>query len=299
MIGGVERECKSMSRLKTLAIVAGFLLIVKTPAFAQAPAESSAVAPNAQDESQTEADIYENQALTESDWWAENEGLEFGYLPGGYGLGLGSCGSRSQPGQNSAWWNAAGTNVWFPAGQQLPYPYGTGWCGNNGFGNRSGYALCVYQIVIPTNRHRRPTWKHNPGIKKNNLTQAQTTARTQVAIAKVPRELDRHGGGPDDDWTRVQDSTQVRDHIDSPHIQPTAALEQGWRERGTRLPQYGGRAKLSRPQQAHEPRMQGLARAHLTSSRVFAPAHMGGMHISGVRPGAHIAARSGGGRGHS
>jgi len=163
-----------MGRLKILAVTAGFFLILKAPALAQNPAEqqeaaeaSSAAESSAQDEGQGSLD--QSLALTESDWWGENDGLSFGYLPGGFGLGLGSCGPWSQPtGRGSVqWWNAGGTSAWFPAGQQLPYPYGSGWCGNNGYRNRFGYALWANSIVTPTKKHHH-TWNQKSNRNPNH-----------------------------------------------------------------------------------------------------------------------------------
>ena len=197
-----------MSRLKTLVGVAGFLLILNAPAFAQTAAEPeetaqapSDAAPNAQDESQV-ATQDSQAALTDSDWWGRYDDWSVGYVPGSYGLG--SCRSWSQSTGRGAvqWWNAAGTNSWFPTGEQLPYPYGSGWCGNNSYANRSPYALWANQVVISTKKHRR-AWNHKSnGGTNNQIAKAGST--------KAPREIDRDGSGPDDDWTRVQDSTQVR-----------------------------------------------------------------------------------------
>jgi hypothetical protein len=100
-----------MGRLEVLAVTAGVFLILTAPAFAQYPAEpeqtteasSTAAASSVQDEGQSSAD--QSVALTESDWWGEDDGLSFGYLPGGFGFGLGSCGSWSQPtGGGSVQW---------------------------------------------------------------------------------------------------------------------------------------------------------------------------------------------------
>ena len=85
-----------MGRLEVLAVTAGVFLILTTPAFAQYPAEpeqtteasSTAAASSVQDEGQSSAD--QSVALTETDWWGEDDGLSFGYLPGGFGFGLGS-----------------------------------------------------------------------------------------------------------------------------------------------------------------------------------------------------------------
>ena len=289
-----------MGTLKILAAAAGFLLILKVPAFAQNPAEpqetaqaSSGSASSAQDEGQSSTDA--RLDLTESDWWGENDGLSFGYLPGGYGLGLGSCGSWSAGTGRGAvqWWNAPSTNAWFPTGQQLPYPYGSGWCGNNGYGNRSPYALWVNRIIIPTNKHHG-AWKHTPGNETNN----QTKAQTQAAVAKEPRELDAVRDTPDDDWTRVDD------HVEYPHTQQTAALQRQ-NDQGRyaaprgRLTDQQARERQHMAQQqnlqrARAEKMQALGRRRAAQTRAFAP-----MRMSGSRPApAHIAARSGG-HGHS
>jgi len=275
-----------MGRLKILAVTAGFFLILKAPALAQNPAEqqeaaeaSSAAESSAQDEGQGSLD--QSLALTESDWWGENDGLSFGYLPGGFGLGLGSCGPWSQPtGRGSVqWWNAGGTSAWFPAGQQLPYPYGSGWCGNNGYRNRFGYALWANSIVTPTKKHHH-TWNQKSNRNPNNETRA--------TAGQTSRELEANGGGPDDDWTRVED------HIEYPHISQTAALARQ-RDQEIRGLQRGARPR--NPQRARAEQMQALQRRHLAQAGGFGSTH------SAPRPAAHIAARSvavrSGGHGHS
>jgi hypothetical protein len=83
-----------MGRLEVLAVTAGVFLILTAPAFAQYPGEpeqtteasSTAAASSVQDEGQSSAD--QSVALTETDWWGEDDGLSFGYLPGGFGFGL-------------------------------------------------------------------------------------------------------------------------------------------------------------------------------------------------------------------
>src|SRR5579862_5945499 len=160
---------------KALIVAAGFVLILKPPAFAQSsvdPYDTGPAASSTQDEgqtSQTSLNTYDNQALTETDWWAENDGLTFGYLPGGYGFGLATCGAGSTA-RGSAWWSATGTSAWFPAGQQLPYPYGSGWCGNNAYGNLSGYAPAINQIIVSPGSHR-----HLVGIRR---TRGETNRHT-------------------------------------------------------------------------------------------------------------------------
>src|SRR5579863_7419542 len=170
-----------MGKLKILAAAAGFLLILKTPARAQKPQYPEDISPPPvaadQYQGQTPADNGQAQMLGDTDWWLENEGLTFGYLPGGFGyggFGMGSCGGLSG-GRGTAWWNAGGTNAWFPAGQQLPYPYGSGWCGSNysPYGNY-GYALTANQLIVP-NRHRH-AWTHKPGASTNNHKTNQTIA---------------------------------------------------------------------------------------------------------------------------
>ena len=199
---------------KALIVAAGFVLILKPPAFAQSsadPYDTWAAASSAQDEgqtSQTSLNTDDNQALTETDWWAENDGLTFGYLPGGYGFGLATCGAGSRStGRGSVWWNAAGTSAWFPAGQQLPYPYGSGWCGNNAYGNLSGYAPWINQVIASPGRHRHLVGKRRTGGETNRQT------LSQAAASKAPWAMDSKREGPDDDWTRVED------HVESPPVQ--------------------------------------------------------------------------------
>jgi len=272
---------------KALIVAAGFVLILKPPAFAQSsadPYDTWAAASSAQDEgqtSQTSLNTYDNQALTETDWWAENDGLTFGYLPGGYGFGLATCGSGSRStGRGSVWWNAAGTSAWFPAGQQLPYPYGSGWCGNNAYGNLSGYAPWINQVIASPGRHRHLVGKRRTGGETNRQT------LSQAAASKAPWAMDSKREGPDDDWTRVED------HVERPPVQRAAALPRE-RNQGIRLQPHERPAGPSRLQQTPAARTQSFAHAHLMQVRISWP-----RRISGPRSAAHIAARSGG-HGHS
>jgi hypothetical protein len=276
-----------MSRLEILAAVAGFLLILKPAAFAQSPGQPEeateasweVAAPNAPDEVQASTDA--SQAPTEDDWWGQDDGLSFGYLPGGYGFGLGSCGSWSQPTGGGAvqWWNAGVTNPWFPTGEQLPYPYGSGWCGNNGYRNRSAYGLWVNQVVISAKRNHQHGWKHKP---RNEATNQSQTAAVQAA-----RQLNADRGGPDDDWTRVEDSIQVQGHNEQ------AAATQRRYHQAIRAPQHGRQIEPSKPRLAHVVRMRSLEPHHLARGGVRMR-----IRISSNRLAAHVAAR-GGGHGHT
>jgi len=197
-----------MGKFRILAAAAGFLLVLKTPVRAQDP-ENISPPPVAADQEQDQAaaDNGQAQMLGDTSWWLENDGLTFGYLPGGYGyggFGMGSCGGLSRPGgHGAAWWDAGGTNAWFPAGQQLRYPYGSGWCGSNygPYGNY-GYALTVNQLIVP-NRHHHG-WKHNPGLNANS---GATNNQRIASAAKTPRASDADGG-PDDNWVRVEDRVE-------------------------------------------------------------------------------------------
>ena len=280
-----------MNILKALIVAAGFVLILKPPAFAQSsadPYDTGPAASSAQDEGQTSPtslNTYDNQALTDTDWWAENDGLTFGYLPGGYGFGLATCGAGSlATGRGSAWWNATGTSVWFPAGQQLPYPYGSGWCGNNAYGNPSGYAPVINQVIVSPGRHRHLVGKRRTG--------GETSRRTlsHAAAAKAPWAMDSKREGPDDDWTRVEDHVERR-----PRVERAVALPPE-RAQGIRLqPNLAGPSRLRQARAARisRARTQSLARVQLMRVRISGP-----RHISGPRPAARIAARSGG-RGRS
>jgi hypothetical protein len=284
-----------MGRLEVLAVTAGVFLILTAPAFAQYPGEpeqtteasSTAAASSVQDEGQSSAD--QSVALTESDWWGEDDGLSFGYLPGGFGFGLGSCGSWSQPtgGGSVQWWNAGGTNAWFPAGQQLPYPYGSGWCGNNGYRNRSGFALWVNRIILPTRNHHH-TSSHKSATNSNSGPLATAGQAPRELNRQLNPESDADRAGPDDDWTRVDD------HIEYSHPQQTAALAHQ-QVQGTHRLQHGSRSQ--NPERAHAEQMRALQRGHLAQARGF-----GTMHVA-PPPAAHFAARSvavrSGGRGHS
>ena len=112
-----------MDKFRILAAAAGFLLALKMPVRAQNPEDISpppVAADQAQDQGQATADNGEAQMLGDTDWWVENDGLTFGYLAGGYGYGMGSCGGPSRAGgHGAAWWSTGGTNAWLPAGQQL------------------------------------------------------------------------------------------------------------------------------------------------------------------------------------
>lgn len=289
-----------MGRVEILAAAAGLLLILKAPALAQYPigpgetAEtSSASASAAHDEGQTSAakdeaqasrdyedqtssDTGESQALADTDWWLQNDGLTVGYLAGWYGAG--SCGSWSQPNRAwqpyTMWWSGGGMSPWFPAGSLGRFSNQSGWCNHYGYGNRSPYGLWVNRIPIPAKKPHH-TWNRKSGNKSNNEMRATGE--------QAPRELKPNDGGPDDDWTRVED------HIEHPHTQQIAALQRR-HDQAIRGLQRGPRPQ--NPQRAHAERMQGLERRHLAQARGF-----GGMHSS-ARPAAHIAARSGG-RGHS
>ena len=187
---------------KALIVAAGFVLILKPPAFAQSsadPYDTWAAASSAQDEgqaSQTSLNTDDNQALTETDWWAENDGLTFGYLPGGFGFGLATCGAGSRStGRGSAWWNAAGTSAWFPAGQQLPYPYGSGWCGNNAYGNLSGYAPWINQVIASPGRHHHLVGKRRTGGEETARPYRRPQPRKRlgrwIRNGKVPTMIGR------------------------------------------------------------------------------------------------------------
>lgn len=275
-----------MGRLEILAAAAGLLLILKAPAFAQYPAAPkeaaetpSAAASNAQDE---------GQALTDSDWWGQDDGWSVGYLPGWYGAGL--CQSWSQlswTGRPSTqWWNAAVTNSWFPAGQPLPYPYGSGWCGNNYGNGYRGRHLWVNQSLVSAKKHHP---KHNNTPNRRMQASAENGHRKSKPAADVPPAVDV----PHDDWTRVEDV----------HVQPVAATRREPNRMAgaleTRRPP--ARQALDRrrppeqraPQRACVERMRGLERRQVARARVFAAPH-----ISVGRSVAHAAARAGG-RGHS
>jgi hypothetical protein len=271
---------------KALIVAAGFVLILKPPAFAQSsadPYDTGPAASSTQDEgqtSQTSRNTYDNQALTETDWWAENDGLTFGYLHGGYGFGLATCGAGSRStGRGSAWWSAAGTSVWFLAGQQLPYPYGSGWCGNNAYGNLWGNAPALNQIIVSPGIHR-----HLVG-KRRMRGEINRQALLQAAGSKAPRLTNPKPEGPDDDWTRVED------HFERAPVQRAAALP---RERNQGIRPQPNLAGPSRLPQARAAGMRGFPHAHLVKVRTSAP-----RRISGARgPKPHIAARPGG-HGHS
>ena len=272
---------------KALIVAAGFVLILRPPAFAQGsadPYDTGAAASSAQDEgqtSQTSLNTYDTEALTETDWWAENDGLTFGYLPGGYGFGLATCGAGLRStGRGSTWWSAAGTSAWFPAGQQLPYPYGSGWCGNNAYGNLSGYAPGINQVIASPGSHRRLAGKRRTGGRTNRQT------LSQAAGSKAPWATDSKPEGPDDDWTRVED------HLERPPVQRTATLPRE-RNQGIGPRPHEGLAGPSRLRQARVAGMRRFPHAHLLQVRTPGP-----RRISGPRPEAHIAARPGG-HGHS
>jgi len=276
-----------MDRLEILAAAAGLLLILKAPVFAQYPAapEEAAQTPSAatsstQDEGRGSTD--ESQTLTDTDWWGQNDGWSVGYLPGWYGAGL--CRSSSQlswTGRPSTqWWNAAVTNSWFPSGQPLPYPYGSGWCGNSYGNGYRGRHLWVNQSLVSAKKHHP---KHNKTPNKRMQASAENAHRKSEPAADVP----------DDDWTRVEDV----------HIRPVAATRREPNRMAgaleTRRP--AARQALDRrhppeqraSQRVRVERMRGLERRQVAQARVFAAPH-----ISVARPVAHIAVRTGG-RGHS
>lgn len=279
-----------MGRLETLAAVAGFLLILKPAVFAQTPMQpeeataAEVAASTAPDEVQASSDA--SQALTEGDWRTQDDGLSFGYLPGGYGFGSGSCGSWSQPMGGGAvqWWNAGGTNPWFPTGEQLPFPYGSGWCGNNGYRNRSAHGLRVNRVLIPAKRNCEHRWKHRLRKKATN--------QTRTAAAQAARQLNADRDGPDDDWTRVENSTQVQRHTEHPHLQQAAATQRRYHQ-AIRAPQHGRQIEPSKLRLAHTVGTRSLESHRLARGGV--QIHM---HMSSNRPATHVAAR-GGGHGHT
>jgi hypothetical protein len=272
-----------MGRVKVLAAAAGLLLILKAPALAQySPENPPAVASSDQDEDQGLNDTAESQALADTDWWWQNEGLTVGYLPGWYGSG--SCRSWSQPTWTgraaTQWWNAAGTNSWFPAGQPLPDPYGLGGCGN---GNRWRNALLLTNQRLVTKK------KHHPKTNSTPNRQAQTSA------ASARRQLKPAADVPDDDWTRVDDvrvqpvATTRREHDQAGD---TAKLERSALDRRRPSEQRG-------PQRVRAEQMQGMEHRRIAHSGISG--FHATMHLTAhgaAHPAAHVASRSGG-RGHS
>ena len=279
-----------MGKLKILAAVAGFLLVLKMPLRAQNP-EDISPQPLAADQEQGEATADNGQArmLGDTNWWLESDGLTFGYLAGGYGYGFGmrSCGGLSQPGgHGTAWWNAGGTNAWFPAGQQLPYPYGSGWCGSNhGPYGDYGYALTANRLIVP-NRHHH-AWKQKPDVNANN----RGTNNQRIASAAKTPHASYSDGGPDDNWVRVED------HVESPHSGETATAA-GSRNLTTRSVASAGTGR---------PRAQHLHVTHAAQVRgpehraLAQPGTLAHPHVA-VHPAAHAAAHvavRAGGRGRS
>jgi hypothetical protein len=278
-----------MGKFRILAAAAGFLLVLKMPVRAQNPEDVSpppVAADQAQDQGQAAADNGGAQMLGDTNWWLENDGLTFGYLAGGYGYGygMGSCGGSSRAGgHGAAWWNAGGTNAWLPAGQQLPYPYGSGWCGSNysPYGNY-GYALTANQLIVP-NRHRH-AWKHNLGF---NPKASGTKNQTLASATKTPRASNSNEG-PDDDWVRVED------HVEPSHGAEAAAAA-------------GSRPRTAQPiagDGTGRPQTQGAHTAHMRGPTHRGPAQPGTVahpHIA-AHPAAHVATHvvvRAGGRTHS
>jgi hypothetical protein len=292
-----------MPKFRILAAAAGFLLVLNMPARAQNPQYPEDISPPPvaadqaadQNEGQALAGNGQAQMLGDTDWWLENEGLTFGYLPGGFGyggFGMGSCGGLSRPGgRGAAWWNAPGTNAWFPAGQQLPYPYGSGWCGSN-----YGYApfvLTANQLVVVTGGHRH-AWKHRPGVN-NHKTNNQMIA--SASVTKAPHASASAAAGPDDDWIRVED--HIEDHVESPHVGKTAFAAGSHNQGMRQVASAGGagRPQPHSPQGARAASARRLEHQRPAQSRAMAhplfAAHPGAVHVAG-----HVAVRSGG-RGHS
>jgi hypothetical protein len=269
-----------MGKLKILAAAAGFLLFLKLPVYAQAPEDISPRAVAA-DQEQGQAPG-QDQLMGDANWWLENDGLTFGYLPYGYGygFGLGGCGASPQAGSHgTAWWNAGGTNAWFPTGQQLPYPYGSGWCGNN-YGY-APYGLNANQLVVVTNGHHHGP-KHKPGGGTNK----------QIArLTNTPHTSEADEGGPDDDWIRVED------HVESPH---SGEAGSGADSRNQAIRQVAGggagRPQRRNPQGARLPQIRSPEHRPHAQPRATAHAHIA-PHLAAAHAAAHLAVHPG--NGHS
>ena len=294
-----------MSRLKTLASAAAVILMLKAPAFAQPPVQTSSdtasaqTASDAQDQSLVDPDQSptnpdQSQASSDTPWWSldndwwgepfeDSNVYQVGWLP------TGPCGFGSNQGWAGALspqlGNADRTSLWFPpAGSTFQYPLGSGWCRSNyGYGNRWNYILWVNRLPIRTNGHHS-TWNR---VKSNTETQA--------AARDGHGELQPMADAPDDDWTRVDD---VR-------FEPGAATRREFGQAGGMLKSQRPMPDLRRPPGQRGPRrvraakMQGME--HRRVARRGISGFHGTVHLTahvGAHPAAHVAARSGG-RGHT
>jgi hypothetical protein len=279
-----------MRRLSTLAGAAGFLLLLKVPAFAQSPVlTTSPPSSGNHDESQT---------LGDTAWWSQDDGswgddyevYQLGWSPAG------SCRSWSQPSWTGRiapqWWSAGGTGVWFPGGSTFQYPFSSGWCRTNyGYANRRPYVLWMNRVLIPEKKHHL---KRNN--QSNNRSNAQTRATAENGHAEsghrelkadnwVPRE------GPDDDWTRVEDHLEDPRAPQRQYDQGIHALPRGQLSRHQALDR-GHLAQQQRPKRVQAEKMRGLERPYIAQGRGLEHLHSAG------GPATHMAARSGG-RGHT
>jgi hypothetical protein len=259
----------SMGRLKILAAAAGFFLMLKAPAFAQSPAQPRATS--------AAGDYDDSQSSGDTPWWQDDNWWDQDYDDyQTVWLTVASCRYWSQPSgtwqSDQRFWSDGSDGAWEdPAGSPWQYPYHSGWCRSNyGYANQSHY------VLFWVNKNPLPTKKHQP--KRHNDPRA--------AAEKAHGESNPDGGGPDDEWTRVENN----------HAQQAAARQPQHDEEMQALPRRQpvaqhsvARQHLAQQQklQRDAEKIQNLERRHFAQERAFERSH------GGARPADHIVARAG------
>jgi hypothetical protein len=209
--------------------------MLKAPAFAQFPAQPPSAS--------ALGDHDGSQSLGDTPWWQDNDWWGEDYQAVWYPAA--SCRYWSQPSwtlrpYQHYWWSEGSDSAWYPAGSPWQFPYHSDWCRAN-YGNANRW----YYVHLWVNKNPIQTKKHHP--KWNQKWNNEMCA----TVEKAHGEPNPDGGGPDDDWTRVEDD----------HVQQTAALQRQ-HDQGIHALQRRRPAEQQALNRQHPPQQRKLQGAH-------------------------------------